>query len=172
MIELILLNRPEDAVSAIESDIRARAIIEFEAVEFEALVSKRKELKVEIEKLKTSLKNIAKKNQKIEQDRSHSFKAWDNFLKEVLEASAKNGIDIYDVSFKGSPIGITFAERLKNFNPSFATYSGKQMPIKKDESVLDDIRIDIFEAETKLQTAQSVIERKAQVLKEILSENL
>jgi len=162
--------RPPVAVEAIQNKIILEAKDSLEAIKDpEALLAKRKGLRVKQEQLKANIKRQKTTIANSNKQRDAMLAQWTSFKTAYGELARKHGIN-----FEKFPAhlatGRTFNEQLQSINPdSFVTVEGLRIPLPKDDSTLDEDLIKLFEVESAQKQLEEIIARKATAMKELFS---
>jgi len=165
--------RPQDATEAIQNKVISEVEESLEAIrDPEDLLAKRKALRTKREQLQATIKRKKTAITKSNKQRDEMLTKWNSFVYDYGELSRKHGID-----FEEFPSHIThgkgFIEKIQNIRPdSFVTVEGLRIPSPKDDAVLDDDKIKLFEVEAKQQLLEDIIKRKSTALKELFSSDL
>lgn len=165
--------RPEDAVQAIQDSAIEQAEKSLESItDPEALLNLRKSLRSEQESLESHIKKQKARFTKSNKSRDSMLIQWKGFQLAVLEASRKHGID-FDTFPAHLTHGIGFIQKLQNIQPdSFATVEGLRIPQKRDESLLDDKKIELFEVQARQELLERIITRKHIAMKELFNSDV
>ena len=165
--------RDEDATKLLQSEIIKRSQETYKGIlDPEKLLYERKILREEKKALETNLKRLKASHIKSNKKRDADLKRWNTFVHDVVESAEKNQVDFREFPQHLARVGITFKIQIQNISPdSFVEIEGNRITQKKDDSLLDDARIKLFEAEVKTEILEDEIKRKAKALKAIFDED-
>jgi hypothetical protein len=166
--------RDADATKSLQTEIIKRSQETYRGIlDPEKLLYERKTLREEKKALESNLKRLKISHTKSNKKRDDDLKRWNSFVHDVVESAEKYQVDFREFPRHLARAGTTFKIQLQHISPdTFVEIGGMRINQKKDDSLLDDVRIKLFEAKMRTEILEDEIKRKAKALKAIFDEDL